>query len=41
MILLKSGADVNEQDSNGWTIFHHIAEKGFTEILKQIFHERE
>lgn len=39
--MLKSGADVNEQDSNGWTVFHHIAEMGCVEVLKVMFVERE
>lgn len=27
-MLLKSGADINEQDTNGWTILHHSAFMG-------------
>ena len=34
---MKSGANINEQDTNGWTIFHHIAERGFLLLLKSIF----
>jgi ankyrin repeat protein len=35
--LILSGADINEQDTNGWTVLHHACEKGMKEILVEIF----
>jgi ankyrin repeat protein len=26
--LILSGADINEQDTNGWTVLHHACERG-------------
>lgn len=32
-MLITSGANLNEQDTNGWTILHHACERGLTEVL--------
>ena len=35
-MLIESGADVNIQDTNGWTILHHACEKGLRSILSEV-----
>lgn len=35
--LIISGADINEQDTNGWTVLHHACERGLKDILDLIF----
>ena len=32
--LLKNGADINEQDTNGWTVLHHASHMGQKEIVE-------
>lgn len=31
--LIKSGADVNISDTNGWTVLHHAASLGYKEVV--------
>lgn len=33
-MLILSGADINEQDTNGWTVLHHACERGLIEVLQ-------
>ena len=32
--LVLSGADINEQDTNGWTVLHYACERGLKEVLE-------
>jgi ankyrin repeat protein len=32
--LIKSGADVNIQDTNGWTVLHHAASLGEKNVIE-------
>lgn len=36
-MLILSGADINEQDTNGWTVLHHACERGLVEVIQEIF----
>jgi ankyrin repeat protein len=36
-MLITSGAELNEQDTNGWTILHHACEWGLIEVLELVF----
>jgi len=36
-LLVLSGADINEQDTNGWTAMHHACDKGLKEVLAALF----
>ncbi len=38
--MIKSGADLNEQDTNGWTILHHSCERGLKEIVEMLIKEK-
>lgn len=40
-MLLKSGANINEQDTNGWTVLHHASAMGNRTIVEKLVKERE
>jgi hypothetical protein len=40
-MLLKSGANINEQDTNGWTVLHHACAMGNRTIVEKLVKERE
>lgn len=39
--LIKSGADVNTQDTNGWTVLHHAASLGLKDVVTELIDNSE